>query len=269
MIADFCLERLPGVTGDVSLTLEIAKNMGLIDPEVFLALSEGLVYVKGSASNHIEPKLSKEMLAVKLGNVHKITLRLKTLEGAIPDKEIRSIRYFDTHKSKNQRSDIVQVSFVTGKRGKITQIVEAEDCVSIEPVGGGEAPVVAGDYNWTKQTRQHGLKYVIDNFDDTKYSSWTDLIGATIRYDINEKLAVGLQGSVLHSYTAKNYDYGLGAFVEVSPPKDTAFTFGYNTEGFDDEDFSRQNYHQEGAYFKLKIKFGQESIKSVAKGAVK
>ncbi len=165
--ADFCLERLPGVTGDVSLklsikkisttevqvTLEVAKDMGLIDPEVFLALSEGLAYVKGSTSNHTEPKISEEMIAVKLNHAHKVTLRLKTLEGAIPEKEIRGILYFDTAKSTNQRSDIVQVVFTAGKKGQITQIVQASDTVSLESVG-GKAPVVAGDYNWTKQTRQ-------------------------------------------------------------------------------------------------------------------
>jgi len=95
------------------------------------------------------------------------------------------------------------------------------------------------------------------------------LMGLTAKYDINEKWAIGLQGSILHSYTANNYDYGLGAFVEVSPKKDTVFTLGYNTEGFDDEDFSQQNYHHEGIYIRIKTKFDQESVKSMAKGVVK
>ncbi len=167
--ADFCLERLPGVTGHAKLTMKIAKkgsheievtlkidkNMGLIDPEVFLALSEGLAYVPGSIGNHIEPQISEEMVAVKLGESGTVTLRLKSLEGAIPDKEIRGILYYDTQLEKNQRSDISQVTFMTDSQrgGAVTQILQAEDAVSLSSVG-AKSPIEAGDYNWTKPTKQ-------------------------------------------------------------------------------------------------------------------
>jgi uncharacterized repeat protein (TIGR01451 family) len=179
--ADFCLERLPGVTGkaelslsirkksktEIELTISIGENMHLVDPEVFLALSEGLAYVKDSISHHIEPKRSEEMLMVKLGKSRKVTLTLKTLEGANPDKEIRGILYFDTQLTKNQRSDIAQVMFSTdrGMKGVISQIVQAEDRVSLSAVG-GKTPSEAGDYNWTKATHQIAMpKYTPDEVD--------------------------------------------------------------------------------------------------------
>jgi len=167
--ADFCLERLPGVAGkaelslkiekksaqEITLTIAIGKDMHLIDPEVFLALSEGLVYVKDSISNHIEPKRSEEMLMVKLGENNRVTLTLKTLPKTNPDKEIRGILYFDTQVTKNQRSDIAQVMFSTdsGMKGQVSQIVQAEDSVALSAVGGKSA-IEAGDYNWTKATHQ-------------------------------------------------------------------------------------------------------------------
>ncbi|NKQ41459.1 MAG: DUF11 domain-containing protein [Sulfurovum sp.] len=167
--ADFCLERLPGITGsakltmsiskkssnEIEITLKIDKNMGLIDPEVFLSLSEGLEYVKNSSSNHIEPHLSEDMIAVKLGKSTVVTLRLKSLDGANPDKEIRGILYFDTQVSSNQKSDIAQVMFTTDNRmkGTISQITQAEDSVALNSVG-GKTPIEAGDYNWTKPTKQ-------------------------------------------------------------------------------------------------------------------
>ncbi len=179
--ADFCLERLPGVTGkaelslhiqkkssqEILLTITITKDMHMLDPEVFLALSEGLSYIPHSISNDIEPVRSEEMLMVKLGEASQVTLALKTQEGADPDQEIRGILYFDTQVSKNQRSDIAQVMFSTDRhmKGEITQIVQAEDRVSLRTVGGKTA-IEEGDYNWTKATHQvHMPQYTPDEVD--------------------------------------------------------------------------------------------------------
>ncbi len=167
--ADFCLEQLPGMTGkaelslsirkvasqEIVLTLSIGRDMKLIEPEVFLALSEGLEYIKNSVSHHIEPQLSEDMLSVKLGESKKITLRFKTLKDTNPDKEIRGILYFDTAREKNQRSDIVQVMFTTNgnMKGTITGIVQAEDSVDIQSAGALSSNQ-EGDYNWTKSTHQ-------------------------------------------------------------------------------------------------------------------
>jgi len=115
----------------------------------------------------------------------------------------------------------------------------------------------------------YGLKHVIDTIDEVEYSSWTDLIGLNARYDINEKWSVGLQGSVLHSYTAENNDYGFGAFVSTTPWENAEVTLGYNIEGFDDDDFSQQNYYHEGPYIRVRMKFDQESIGSLLKGVVR
>ena len=179
--ADFCLEQLPGMTGkaelslsirkvasqEIELSLSMGRGMKLIEPEVFLALSEGLEYVKDSVSHHIEPQLSEDMLAVKLGDSSNVTLRLKTLEGTNPDKEIRGILYFDTAREKNQRSDIVQVMFTTNStiKGTISGIVQAEDSVDIQSAG-ALSPREAGDYNWTKPTHQVSMpEYTPDEVD--------------------------------------------------------------------------------------------------------
>ena len=109
----------------------------------------------------------------------------------------------------------------------------------------------------------YGLKYVKDSIDGLELSSVTDLLGLHLIYDINDKFALGAQASVLHSYTAKNLDYGAGVFVEYSPWKNSVVTFGYNIAGFRDEDFARQNHYRNGVYLQFKIKFDQSSIKEV------
>jgi len=45
----------------------------------------------------------------------------------------------------------------------------------------------------------------------------------------------------------------------------TNLTLGYNLEGFNDEEFSGQNYYYEGIYLKVKMKFDQESVKGLVK----
>ncbi len=111
----------------------------------------------------------------------------------------------------------------------------------------------------------YGLKYVKDNIDGLSLSSVTDLLGLHAIYDINDKFALGAQASMLHSYSAKNLDYGAGVFMEYSPWKNSVITFGYNIVGFRDEDFAQQNNYRSGVYLQLKVKFDQGSIKEVLK----
>ena len=116
---------------------------------------------------------------------------------------------------------------------------------------------------------QYGLKHVIDHIDDTEYSSWTDLVGIDAKYDVGVSWSLGLQGSVLHSYTGNNMEYGWGAFIDTTPIKNTVFTIGYNIKGFSDSDFSMQNYHYQGPYIQFKMKFDQNTVKDIARDAVR
>ncbi len=122
-------------------------------------------------------------------------------------------------------------------------------------------------YNpWWYFGLHYGLKHVIDTIDDEEYSSWTDLIGVNVRYDIKENWSVGLQGSLLHAYTANNLDFSGGVFVSMTPWQNAELTLEYNFAGFRDDDFNLQNYYIQGPYLRMRMKFDQESVKSMAKG---
>jgi len=124
-------------------------------------------------------------------------------------------------------------------------------------------------YNpWWYFGLHYGLKHVIDTIDDEEYSSWTDLIGVNVRYDIKENWSVGLQGSLLHAYTANNLDFSGGVFVSMTPWQNAELTLGYNFAGFRDDDFNLQNYYIQGPYLRMRMKFDQESVKSMAEGVV-
>ena len=114
---------------------------------------------------------------------------------------------------------------------------------------------------------QYGLKYVVDTIDDERYDGWTDLAGFDLTYDFSEKLSLGVQGSVLHSYAGNTMDYGVGIFLSTYLWDNMELTVGYNFAGFDDDDFSLANYHFEGPYLRARMKFDQEDIKEIAKEA--
>jgi hypothetical protein len=61
-------------------------------------------------------------------------------------------------------------------------------------------------------------------------------------------------------------DYSGGVYVVTSPWTNAQMIFGYNIAGFEDEDFSAQNYHHKGPYIQVKMKFDQEDIKALVKG---
>jgi len=169
--ADFCLKRIPGATGHTLLEVHIAKKgtdkvhvalkingtMPLIDPEIFLSLSDGLDYVKGSSNSDAEPKRQDEILVVKMGSRREVELDLKITDVIIPDKELRAVLYYDTQLAKDQRSDVASVMFMTAKgKAAIVKITQNKDQVGGESVGGA-TPAGAGDYNWTKPTHQASM----------------------------------------------------------------------------------------------------------------
>ncbi len=110
---------------------------------------------------------------------------------------------------------------------------------------------------------QYGLKYVVDNIDSVEYNSFTDLISADIRYDLTESFDMGIHGSILHSYSANNYDYSSGLYLGYNLFTNTWLGIGYNFDGFSDRDFSLQSYRKEGAYFRFRVKFDQESLREI------
>jgi hypothetical protein len=103
----------------------------------------------------------------------------------------------------------------------------------------------------------YGSKYSFDEYDGESYTGYTDLIGAEWRFDLSTWLDVGLQGAMLHSWTAENYQFSAGPSVGVSPIANSWISVGYNVVGFRDSDFDAARYTAQGVFVKLRIKFDQ------------
>jgi uncharacterized repeat protein (TIGR01451 family) len=105
----------------------------------------------------------------------------------------------------------------------------------------------------------YGAKYALDRIDQKDYRGYTDLTGLEWRYDITRRIDIGMRGSILHGWSAKDYAYGWGPMVGLSPFENGWITLGYNAIGFYDRDFADAGYTRQGPYLRLRIKFDQDT----------
>ncbi len=117
----------------------------------------------------------------------------------------------------------------------------------------------------TEVSLQHGIKYVRDTVNDYEFKGVTQLFGVDIRYDITGKWMIGAQASVLYAHSANNWDYGAGIYTGYNIFTNMMLIGGYNWQGFQDRDFSLQNYRAEGAYVQFKMKFDQKNLKELVR----
>ena len=111
----------------------------------------------------------------------------------------------------------------------------------------------------------YAVKYIEDTIEEDVLSSWIDTIGAEYIYDVTKRLELGFQGSLLHAYESESFQKSLGAYLGYNLFLNTYVGLGYNFVGFDEEDFSRMQQSQEGAYLKFRVKFDQEGLEKALK----
>lgn len=115
---------------------------------------------------------------------------------------------------------------------------------------------------------QYGAKYVREKIDSRDYSGYTDLMGLEGRYDLNKDWDAGVRGSVLHSWSANQYDSSLGASIGHTLVENMWLSAGYNFTGFIDRDFSINRYTSAGPFVQMRMKFDQQSIRDVVRWGI-
>lgn len=122
--------------------------------------------------------------------------------------------------------------------------------------------------NWlpkrnTQLSLQYGSKYVLDDFNGSSNSGYTDLTGVELRHDLNQDWDVGLHASMLHTWKGGEKNYGLGSSLGYKLMDNMWVAAGYNLRGFEDTDFSGAAYRSQGPYIALRVKFDQDTIKNL------
>ena len=107
---------------------------------------------------------------------------------------------------------------------------------------------------------QYGGKYVFDQIDGQDYTGYTDLFGMEARRNLGKRWDIGVHGSVLHSWSARAMDYGLGASIGYQAFDNAWLSVGYNLLGFDDKDFGSAGYRAQGFFIAIRMKFDQDTF---------
>jgi len=114
--------------------------------------------------------------------------------------------------------------------------------------------------NKTQLSVHHGIKLIKDKNNNTQQSSIIDTTTIRVRHDINKKWDIGAHVRYLRDWTESNTETVAGLSVGVTPAKNAWLEFGYNFEGFEDEDFDNNNYTRKGPYIGLNYKFDQTTL---------
>jgi hypothetical protein len=105
----------------------------------------------------------------------------------------------------------------------------------------------------------HGFKYSVLTTGGETFSGVTELLGAEARYDLTDRIDIGVHGEGVYSFNARTLDYSFGPSLGFTPADNVWLSFGWNFSGLVDEDFAAAEYSRTGPYLKLRIKFDQST----------
>ncbi len=114
--------------------------------------------------------------------------------------------------------------------------------------------------NKTQIGIHHGIKYIKETNGNTTQSTTVDTATIELRRDLNKRIDIGIHAGYLHDWKADTTETVTGISVGVTPAKNAWVELGYNFQGFDDEDFDKNNYRRQGPYVDLRYKFNQDSL---------
>ena len=112
-------------------------------------------------------------------------------------------------------------------------------------------------------TANYGVKHVRTEIGGQKLKSWNHLLGGEARFDVTEKIDIGLRGSYLTSDGTNTAQYSFGPSIGVSPVKNIWVSAGYNVKGFNDDDFEAAEYSRKGVYLQMRLKFDQNTARGL------
>lgn len=108
-----------------------------------------------------------------------------------------------------------------------------------------------------------GVKYVVNSFDGDEYDGMTHLLGTEYRHDFTKLIDAGVHAHTLRSENSSNYLYSTGLSVGFQLARNIWLSMGYNTDGFEDRDFSAAGYTAQGPYVQFRMKFDQHTVAEI------
>jgi hypothetical protein len=126
-----------------------------------------------------------------------------------------------------------------------------------------------GDGAWFGRTELSlfwGTRYVSDRVSGDDIRGWSNVVGADIRFDLNDMIEVGAAGTVRHGVSGNSFAFSGGPSVGIRPFDNGWLQVGWNLIGFHDRDFEADRYTRSGPYVTMRFKFDQLSLAALGLG---
>ena len=107
-------------------------------------------------------------------------------------------------------------------------------------------------------------KYAAKWYEDTGFSTYTDLISARILYDITERFDMGVTYRVLTDYQTMSRSQGGAVEFGCRVIENLWLSAGYSFDNFD-SDLTGDSYRGQGPYFRIRFKFDEDTLAAVAR----
>jgi hypothetical protein len=105
-----------------------------------------------------------------------------------------------------------------------------------------------------------GTRYNFDRFGADDVKGWSNIVGADLRFNLDEYAAIGTSGTVRVGTAADTVAWAGGPTLTVTPTRNVNIAVGYNFAGFHDRDFEEARFSRSGPYVTFRLKFDQTSF---------
>ena len=256
--------------GNTPLNVNVPSAAGTTEDFTAVSLGAGYKEEKWSWNGRVEHRISDS--EVKNGFLTGANGELRPGIGVAA-----GLQYFSSEYATGAEKKSGDVRFGLAYRPRATRwiILDRVDYLFSEQRGGGinyDSRRFVNNFvaNYKSDNRvqvslQYGAKYVLETIDSTDYSGYTDLTGLELRYDLTKRWDIGVRGSMLHSWSIGQTDYGTSVSTGFNLGKNFWISVGYNITGFRDRDFSRADFTSEGPFIKFRLKFDQASVRDAVK----
>lgn len=111
-----------------------------------------------------------------------------------------------------------------------------------------------------------GVRHNLDQVAGFDLGATTAIVGAEVRFGVNERFEVGGRLSARHDLSGGTTSFAFGPEVGFSPAANTLVSVGYNITGFRDPDYSAARNTDRGFYISLRVKFDDFSLERLGIG---
>lgn len=110
---------------------------------------------------------------------------------------------------------------------------------------------------------RYAMRHTSTELTSGTFESFTQYAGLEYRYDLTERLDLGLQGAIMHEGATSTTSESFGASIGLVPFENSWVSLGYNLKGFSGDRFAEEGATQEGPFLQFRWKLDQNTIASM------